>query len=100
MDRRAVSRGVVRLSPFIALVAVLGLLAGVLPALVTQPSGSSRHGLATQAPGSSGSVSSHPVVGPARLVRRQWRHAGCARDRGLEAARGPSAGARGGAGRA
>jgi len=42
MDRRAVSRNVRRLSPFIVLVAVLGLLAGGLPALVAQPSAGHR----------------------------------------------------------
>lgn len=56
MRRRGFSRGIRRLSPVVILVAVLGLLAGGLPALVMSPSGPS--GLAIQAPGSSGSVHS------------------------------------------
>src|SRR5215469_16848770 len=65
MDRRAVSRNVRRLSPFLVLVAVLALLAGGLPALLSQPSGGGSHGgLAVQAPGSSGSVHSLPWWDP------------------------------------
>jgi len=64
MDRRAVSRGIRRLSPFVVLVAVLGLLAGGIPLLASQPSASSGHGLSIQAPGSSGSVHSLPWWDP------------------------------------
>src|SRR5712672_2011692 len=64
MDRRAVSRGIRRLSPFMVLVVVLGLLAGVIPLLASQPSGGSGGGLAVQAPGSSGSVHSVPWWDP------------------------------------
>jgi hypothetical protein len=64
MDRRAVSRNVRRLSPFVVLVAALALLAGVLPALVAPPSAGSHGGLAVQAPGSSGSVRSLPWWDP------------------------------------
>ena len=68
MDRRAVSRNVRRLSPFFVLVAVLALLAGGLPALLSQPSGGGSHGgLAVQAPGSNGSVHSLPWWDP-----RSW----------------------------
>lgn len=64
MDRRAVSRGIRRLGPFMVLVVVLGLLAGGIPLLASQPSGGSGGGLAVQAPGSSGSVHSVPWWDP------------------------------------
>lgn len=65
MDRRAVSGNVRRLSPVMVLVAVLALLAGGLPALLSQPSGGGSHGgLAVQAPGSSGSMHSLPWWDP------------------------------------
>src|SRR5258708_33091932 len=64
MDRRAVSRGIRRLSPFMVLVVVLGLLAGGIALLASQPSASSRGGLSIQAPGSNGSVHSLPWWDP------------------------------------
>src|SRR5215469_9000241 len=64
MDRRVVSRGFRRLTPFMVLVAVLGLLAGGIPLLASQPSASSGHGLSIQAPGSNGSVHARPWWDP------------------------------------
>lgn len=82
MDRRAVSRNVRRLSPFFVLVAVLALLAGGLPALLSQPSGGGSHGgLAVQAPGSNGSVHSLPS-GERASRRRMGREASDGRGRG------------------
>jgi hypothetical protein len=66
MRRRGFIRGVRRSVPVVVLVAVLGLLAGGLPALVAGPgSGCGQsHGLTAQAPGSSSSVQSLPWWDP------------------------------------
>lgn len=65
MGRRGFSRGVRRSVPVIVLVAVLGLLAGGLPALVASPGGGGHvSGPAAQAPGSQGSVHHLPWYDP------------------------------------
>ncbi|HEX6520904.1 MAG TPA: DNRLRE domain-containing protein, partial [Streptosporangiaceae bacterium] len=64
MRRRGFFRGVRRVSPFVVLVVVLGLLAGGLPALVASPGSGSHPGVAVQAPGSQGSVHSLPWWDP------------------------------------